>query len=411
MKIVHLQYGIKQHGNSVIRLHNEMIRYGLDSYIFCVTSSVKSDRIKSFGFFRLKKLAIQNKITRYIFRRSIISNFSVSFLGNNIERESSIMNADIIYLHWAQGGFLNLNNIERIIKLGKPVILSLRDFWYMTGGCHHPILCQNYMENCGNCPYLADGSPKDISYKQLKRKKRIYDKYENIFAFVSSNWMVEKVKRSSLLSVKKIYCIPNTLDETIFKPIPAKLAQNELGLKETSKKRILFGSVNPTSNKNKGWEVLIESISILHKIFVYDFEILIFGSNGTEEMKELFPVDITFLGRITDERRMANVYSVCDTYVTPSLSEPFGNTVLESLACGTPVVSFSIGGAKDMIVHKRNGYLAEYNDSNDFAMGIQYCLSNIENCFLKEANKAKNIIEDHLTMISEVSNFKVNFEK
>ena len=66
-------------------------------------------------------------------------------------------------------------------------------------------------------------------------------------------------------------------------------------------------------------------------------------------------------------------------FVAPSIQENLANTVMESLSCGTPVVAFNIGGMPDMIVHKKNGYLAKPFDTEDLACGIEYCLNKIEN--------------------------------
>ena len=62
---------------------------------------------------------------------------------------------------------------------------------------------------------------------------------------------------------------------------------------------------------------------------------------------------------------------------------------MESLACGTPVVAFNIGGNADMIDHKLNGYLAKAKDTEDLAQGINYCLNNNVDNKLSEASRTK----------------------
>lgn len=65
-----------------------------------------------------------------------------------------------------------------------------------------------------------------------------------------------------------------------------------------------------------------------------------------------------------------------DVFVAPSIEENLANTVLESLACGTPAIAFNIGGMPDAIGHKINGYLARPFDTNNLWYGIKYILNN-----------------------------------
>jgi len=72
---------------------------------------------------------------------------------------------------------------------------------------------------------------------------------------------------------------------------------------------------------------------------------------------------------------MADLYSMADVYVNPSLQESFGYTILESMLCGTPVVAFNTGAVSEIIDHKQNGYLADYKSAEDLAKGIMWILS------------------------------------
>jgi glycosyltransferase involved in cell wall biosynthesis len=58
----------------------------------------------------------------------------------------------------------------------------------------------------------------------------------------------------------------------------------------------------------------------------------------------------------------------------PSLQEAFGKTIIEAMACGTPVVAFGSGGPLDIIEHQVDGYLAEPHCPSDLARGIMWCL-------------------------------------
>ncbi len=84
------------------------------------------------------------------------------------------------------------------------------------------------------------------------------------------------------------------------------------------------------------------------------------------------------MGELHDEITLALAYSAADVFVCPSREESFSNTTLESLACGTPVVGFAVGGIPDMIEHKVNGMLATPHDPQELAAGIAYVLEEEE---------------------------------
>jgi glycosyltransferase involved in cell wall biosynthesis len=86
-------------------------------------------------------------------------------------------------------------------------------------------------------------------------------------------------------------------------------------------------------------------------------------------------VEIVHAGPVKDRRLMAILYGAADVFCAPSRMENLANTVLESLACGTPVAAFAIGGMPDMIDHEVNGYLASPFDTTDYCKGIEWSLS------------------------------------
>ena len=82
------------------------------------------------------------------------------------------------------------------------------------------------------------------------------------------------------------------------------------------------------------------------------------------------------MGSLHDDVSLVTLYSAVDVMIVPSLQENLSNAIMESLSCGTPIVSFDIGGNSDMIEHKLNGYLAKPFESKDLAHGIEWVLNN-----------------------------------
>ena len=120
-------------------------------------------------------------------------------------------------MHWTQGGLLTIENIRSILKLGKPVILSCRDFWYLTGGCHHPVVCEKFTSHCNDCMYLTTNKYRDLSYLLFEKKSNLYSDFDNVFIFVASKWMLAAAGAATLTKNKPVLCIANVLDKNIFK--------------------------------------------------------------------------------------------------------------------------------------------------------------------------------------------------
>ena len=95
---------------------------------------------------------------------------TLPFSQFKIEKSDSLLNADIVHLHWINAGMIK---IEDLAKIRAPIVWSLHDMWAFTGGCHYDEECQGYEKECGNCKVL--GSDKE-SYEKI----RVNAKFETI---------------------------------------------------------------------------------------------------------------------------------------------------------------------------------------------------------------------------------------
>jgi glycosyltransferase involved in cell wall biosynthesis len=102
----------------------------------------------------------------------------------------------------------------------------------------------------------------------------------------------------------------------------------------------------------------------------------VFGAGASlEELDEFGPTKS--MGHVSDDVTLAVLYNAADVFVAPSVEENLANTALESLACGTPVVAFRVGGFPDVIESRRNGYLAAPLNAADMAEGIRWALAEL----------------------------------
>ena len=115
-----------------------------------------------------------------------------------------------------------------------------------------------------------------------------------------------------------------------------------------------------------------------------EVELVVFGNRAAGDLPD-FKFKTTFLGTITEEEKLALCYAAADVFVTPSIEDNLPNTVLESLACGTPVVAFTTGGVPDMVKHQQNGYLAKDASPKELAKGLVWVKNHADNAALSEA--------------------------
>ena len=301
------------------------------------------------------------------FSRKHLFEIDLANSGSDITKLCEFQEADVIHLHWINQGMLSLSGIRKILKSGKPVVWTMHDIWPATAICHLTLNCRNFTTHCHNCRLLpGKGSSSDLSTSVWRKKEKMLED-SSIYFVTCSHWLEQEAKASALLRGQKIVSIPNPIDTHIYRSGDKQAARKNLGLPE-DKRLILFVSQRVT-NKNKGMDYLIDACRQLE-----DYELVILGGHA-EEVVDQLPLKAHPLGYVNDERRIVEIYQAVDVFVLPSLSENLPNTIMEAMACGVPCVGFKVGGIPEEIDHKRNGYVAEYRDSDDLARGIRWILS------------------------------------
>jgi len=307
--------------------------------------------------------------------KSVRFAFSTANSGTDITSQSLIKNADILHLHWTNGGFLSLDNLNHLFSLNKPVVWTLHDMWPFTGGCHYSGPSQRFMQECGNCHFLKNPGPHDISFAGWHKKNEIYQRNKNITFVACSNWMREMAQKSSLLQGFEVVTIPNAININTFSRQDQVLSRKKWGVPENSKV-ILFGAAN-INHTRKGIKYLIEALNVLKgspETENQSIQVVVFGKSEGFDFNQI-PFPVTNLPVLKSETDLAEVYSLADVFVLPSLEDNLPNMVMEALSCSTPVVAFNSGGISDMIDHERNGYLAEFMSVSDLANGISLVLN------------------------------------
>jgi glycosyltransferase involved in cell wall biosynthesis len=299
-----------------------------------------------------------------------------------------VLDADIIHLHWVYFGFLSIESLRKLMQLGKPIVWTLHDMWPFTGGCHYSGECTHYLSHCHSCPFLKRPSAKDLSYKVFEQKIELFQRGQVHFVGCS-HWLADTAKESALLKNFPISAIPNPIDTEKFSSKNKIAARRQTKLPE-GKELILFGAMN-TKDSRKGFAYLKDALQLLKGTFpktADDVELVIFGKSDPDMLADL-PFPVNNRGRIESESELVYLYNACDVTVLPSVQDNLPNTVMESMACCTPVVAFNTSGVPEMVDHGRNGYLAQYRSADDLAQGIYQILYQSNTQRLQEQARQK----------------------
>lgn len=314
--------------------------------------------------------------------------FSLANWGKDISQHPAIQGADIIHLHWINQGFLSLDNLAQLAATQKPIVWTLHDMWAFTGGCHYAGSCRNYLNQCGNCVFTQKPNPTDISQQIFKQKQQVYTNFQNLSVVACSHWLANLAKESPLLKNAAVQNIPNPIDTELFKPVDKIAARQQLGL-PLDKKLILFVAAN-VADKRKGFEWLQKGLELIKKDNPNsNLALLVMGKADTDILQKL-PFEVHYLGILNKTEQIIQTYSAADVFAMPSLEDNLPNTIMESLACATPVLAFRIGGIPEMIIHQQTGYLAEPAQAEDFKNGLNWILNQPDSEILRQA--ARNFV-------------------
>jgi glycosyltransferase involved in cell wall biosynthesis len=284
--------------------------------------------------------------------------FSPQWLPGDALQRISATRPDVVNVHWAQGGFLRVEDVPR---LAAPIVWTLNDMWAFTGGCHYSGACRRYETTCGACPVLRSPLRRDTSTWIQRRKLGAWRDVE-VVAVAPALWIAEAARASAVLRDARIEVIANSVDTDVFRPRSKAASRALLGLPADAR-IVLFGAA--LDEPRKGWAELQQALGLLGASDEATF--VTFGPRTTEAAVSL--------GTIDDDDRLAAAYSAADVFVSPSLEDVGPLTVQESLACGTPVVAFAAGGALDFLEGEQTGRLVPVGDTRAFAEAIRWMLA------------------------------------
>lgn len=384
MKVVHLSTYHTFGGAAIaaLRLHHALRGIGVESSVLVQETEREEEGVVGFANgFLAKKMAFARFAAErayFLFHekdKSVRFHFSPLWTGTDVSTHPLVREADVIHLHWINFGFLSLHSLKKLFALGKPVVWTMHDMSTFTGGCHYSRECDRYLTHCGFCPYLRTPSADDLSSRVFEQKKSLFSNAP--LTLVSpSRWLAGLGTRAALTKHLTSLAIPNPIDTSVFKP-----ASSSIDL-DPAKKWILFAGVN-TQDPRKGFAYFKEATQRLNDR-TDQWGIVVFGKTDPEALADM-GLEVRALGSLA-AHEVFKVYQAADVMVAPSLEDNYPNTVIEAMACGTPVVGFDSGGIAEQIEHRKTGYVAKLYSAEDLANGIRFVLEGADYEQLRENN-------------------------
>ena len=325
MKILHIVSGDSRGGAALgaSALHDALCDAGCDSTIvFDKLAGPRDTYLELDWVSRIKLIVnrIMAKAHSYVVRNS----FDLLSLPCGLQvhrRVISKQKPDIVHIHWiSRSG--PLAQYQGDFK----TVITARDMWWATGGCHYSLECKRYIENCDKCPGFT--RPRNLG--KYKLEKKIFANKFGIFPI--SQWLANELTSAGLRNVAHI---PNSVyfDRKIEMPKILPVSGD-----------FIFIPSGNLASKYKGLERLYQLIKDNPE------SKFVFAGAGILPRSLADLQNVRTLGLIT--RPQLNwFYKNAALVLIPSVQEAFGKTVVEALMLTSKVIT-SRGTAPFEIIHQ-----------------------------------------------------------
>jgi len=297
---------------------------GIDSRVLCKNASAKGAR------FFLNRLI----------RRASVSLSREPWHGTRRlllpPGPEELADVDVVHLHTVADWFDVPRWLEKLPR-GMGVVISIHDMWHVTGGCFLYRGCDLYSDTCTPCPILRWPANRFLAADEQSRKLRAYHKC-GARLVANSHWLANLAQQSPIVRVcGGARVITPGIDMTFFGPQDMAECRAAHSIPPDAFV-IAVGAASLTdTNKNIPW--LLKQLSQLPNLKGVT---VVLAGEGSVPVPDGF--DVRLVGNLADRRERARFFGVADVFVSASLMETYGLTLVEAMACGTPVVAFRVGG-------------------------------------------------------------------
>ena len=356
MKIVQINstYGYGSTGKICEGISIFLTKKNIENYtIYSVNGKKDKIGIKNTNNFYIKIQALKSKIFGNYGFNSKIATISII---NKLEK----IKPDIVHIHNIHGHDCNVEILFKYLKKKNiKIVWTFHDCWAFTGYCPHfdMIKCDKWKKTCNQCPLRKEYSwIFDRSAINFKRKKKIFSNL-NLTIVTPSSWLANLVKQSFLKDYP-VEVINNGINLNIFKPIKSNFREKY----NIMDKKIVLGVAMPWSKK-KGLDSFIE----LSRLLDNRYQIILVGTDNN--IDKILPDNIISIHKTHNQEELAKIYSAADVFVNPTKEENYPTVNMETIACGTPVITYKTGGSPE-ILNTRTGIVTKINNVMDLKESI-----------------------------------------
>ena len=371
MRITHVNATDTAGGAAVAawRLHAGLLQWQEESRLLVGRRHSSSARVEPVGRRSPAQMAV-GAITR-----RIGLNYVENWQTRRLVRAPWVRDANVLHLHNLHGGYFGYPWLDRLTR-ARPTVWTLHDMWALTGHCSSSFDCERWKTGCGRCPYpqTYPAIERDATAIEWRWKRRVYAR-SSLTVVCPSDWLAG-LARQSMLGRFEVEHIPHGLDTSVYQPIDPALARRALGIDE--RRRVVLAVADNLSAPGKGGDLLAEALAGLDDRLVRaddETVLLVTMGRGGEALAERAGVAHLSLGYVSGDRLKALAYSAADVFAFPTRADIFGLVLQESMACGTPMVSFRVGGVPELVRDGETGLLAEPEEVRGLRDGIAKLLS------------------------------------
>jgi glycosyltransferase involved in cell wall biosynthesis len=317
---------------------------------------------------------------------------------------SKIPAAEVVNLHWVSD-LLDYRSLPALAAR-HALVWTFHDMNAFTGGCHYSGLCGRFVDRCGSCPQLmSTTSDDDMTRQVLERKRTLLRRVSpaRLTVVSPSAWLARETQRSTLFRGYDVRVIPNGIDVREFRPMPRAEARARFNLPGDA--RIVLFVAEQVADRRKGLRLLLKAFHELRAM--PNLLLVTLGRGGHEAIAD---EGVRHLGSLNDSESLRAAYSAADVFAMSSLQDNLPNTILEAMACGTPVGGFAAGGVGEAVLSGETGLLARTGDFGALAAALREIL---ENRALQSelSRKARQRIEDDYAIDRQAQRYAALYEE
>ncbi len=377
---INATYGKGSTGRIVKDLHYIAKHKGYESY---VAASLTDDSSECYMIGNVVDHKIHALLSRIGGKQAYFSRYATWNLIKFIKK----INPDIIHIHNLHNNYINLNmffdyvNKERI-----PLVITLHDCWYYTGKCFHYtyVKCHKWETECSNCPKRKQDTPAicfDSTHKVFLDKKKRLENMSNLYVVGASKWISLEAQKSILHNAHITYCY-NGVDIKTFYPREIQLARKKYHISEDDFVLLCMANKWEQPQNAEQQKALLSVLDTKTKLVVV--------GKCTEKSK--MEDKVIYTGQIFNQDEMAVIYSMADIFINLTWEDTLPFVNIESLACGTPVITHKTSGATETI-DESTGIAISPGNSNELKDAIvnlknkgkqtlkEACVDRVKTCF------------------------------